>query len=46
LASDAGYTAAGLLQSAVVSGLDPRRLPRLRMPRQATPPGQVARASG
>ena len=33
LQSDAGYTAAELLLSAIDSGLDPFRTPRLRMPR-------------
>jgi Domain of unknown function (DUF4192) len=33
LRSDAGYTAAELLLSAIDSGLDPFRTPRLRMPR-------------
>lgn len=35
LASDPGYTAAELLGGALSHGLDPRRTPRLRMPRSA-----------
>jgi hypothetical protein len=35
LASDPGYSAAELLLSAVRHGLDPRRTPRLRLPRPA-----------
>jgi hypothetical protein len=35
LASDPGYTAADLLLGALAHGLDPRRTPRLRMPRPA-----------
>ena len=35
LASDPGYTAAELLGGALMHGLDPRRTPRLRMPRSA-----------
>jgi hypothetical protein len=35
LASDPGYTAAELLRGALMHGLDPRRTPRLRMPRSA-----------
>ncbi len=33
VASDPGYTAADLLLAALARGLDPRRMPRLRMPR-------------
>jgi hypothetical protein len=35
LASDPGYTAAELLRGALAHGLDPRRTPRLRMPKSA-----------
>ena len=35
LASDPAYTAAELLRGALAHGLDPRRTPRLRMPRSA-----------
>jgi hypothetical protein len=35
LASDPGYTAAELLGGALAHGLDPRRTPRLRMPKSA-----------
>jgi len=35
LTSDPGYTAAELLGGALMHGLDPRRTPRLRMPRSA-----------
>jgi hypothetical protein len=35
LASDPGYTAAELLLGALRQGLDPRRTPRLRMPKSA-----------
>jgi Domain of unknown function (DUF4192) len=35
LSSDPGYTAAELLGGALMHGLDPRRTPRLRMPRSA-----------
>jgi hypothetical protein len=35
LVSDPGYTAADLLRAALAHGLDPRRTPRLRMPRSA-----------
>ncbi len=35
LASDPGYTAAELLRGALAHGLDPRRTPRLRIPKSA-----------
>jgi hypothetical protein len=35
LAADPGYSAADLLRGALARGLDPRRTPRLRMPRSA-----------
>jgi hypothetical protein len=35
IASDPGYSAADLLLAALARGVDPRRLPRLRLPRSA-----------
>jgi hypothetical protein len=35
VASDPGYTAADLLLAALAQGVDPRRLPRLRLSRSA-----------